>query len=156
MADPSFHVYQPQDRPVCEEIIRSQVGKYLAEGEEQDFKKFLDRLDTGDPQMRFWLVGDGEQVVGCGGLVIDGDRAKLSWGILRDGSLSKGFGRALLRHRLEFMKTNCPEIRSVLVDTAPLTEGFFAKHGFVTYRRQANYWAGKLELVAMELKLEAT
>jgi GNAT superfamily N-acetyltransferase len=149
-----FLAYDPEFRHACVEVVRSQVGSYLAPGEEDDFEDFLDRLEKVGGNTTFWVVRMNVDVVGCGGLTVEGDCATLCWGILRAGSLSQGIGKALLQHRLGWLKENHPDVKSILCETAPLTEGFFAKHGFKTYLRKPRYWGGELELVAMELSLD--
>lgn len=149
-----FLPYDPDFRQACTAIIGSQIGSYLAPGEEVDFQHFLDDLQNEDSNTTFWVVRAKGEITGCGGLRLEGECATLCWGILKAGSLSKGIGKALLQHRLAWVKANHQEVKSVFCDTAPLTEGFFAKHGFKTYFRKPNYWGGELELIAMELSLD--
>jgi len=145
-----FRDYEPAYREECRAIIASQVGSYLAPGEEKDFDTFLDEIESGADDTYFCVAISEGRVIGCGGVQISGEEANLSWGILRAGELSKGFGRALLEHRLEWVRTNRPMVKVISCHTAPKTEGFFEKFGFVVVRRQANYWGGVLELVVME------
>ena len=147
----TFRCYQPADRETCRQIIASQIGSYLASGEERDFEWFLDQVESGQHPIVFWLAERNGEVIGCCGLWMEDDIATLCWGVLRAGELSKGFGKEMLLHRLEWLENSRPEVKSVLSDTAAATEGFFAKYGFVTYLRLPGYWKGKLDLVAMEL-----
>jgi len=157
-----FRAYKPSDREACEAIIESQVGTYLARGEEEEFRTFLDKVDARPVGVYcniYFCVGvDEDTPIGCGGVIFDDEHetATLCWGILLAGQLSKGFGRRLLMHRLHLIIELHPEIKSIFCDTAPLTEEFFAKHGFVAYYREPNYWAGTLGLVAMERSLDGT
>jgi GNAT superfamily N-acetyltransferase len=150
----SFRLYQAKDRTTCREIIHSQVGDFLAPGEDKDFEDVLDRLDSGDANFYYWIGSvDGEDVA-CGGVQVDDETAQIKWGIVKRGHLRKRFGRKLLEHRLGWLRINRPEVKSVFCDTAPRTEGFFARHGFATYFKKPKYWAGQLDLIAMELSLD--
>ena len=144
-----FKPYRPEDRETCGAIIRAQVGAYLAPGEEEDFERFLDAIERNSQGVHFWLATKNGRAVGCAGLSINDDEARLLWGILAPGALGKGFGQQMLDFRMEWIKANHPQLTSALCHTAPLTEGFFAKNGFEVLRRQAKYWGGELELVVM-------
>jgi [ribosomal protein S18]-alanine N-acetyltransferase len=135
-------------------IVRSQVGSYLAPGEEKGFEGFLDSVEQARRATYFVVATFEGEAIGCGGIVVTDDCATLAWGILKAGCLSRGFGNALLHHRIEWVRAHHPQVMSVLSDTAPLTEGFFAKNGFDTYYREEKYWAGQIDLVAMELSID--
>jgi len=149
VAELEFRPYKAEDRETCRAIIAGHVGSYLAVGEDADFERFLDQLEANSESLVFWLATLDGQAVGCAGLSISGDEARLLWGILDRRELGKGYGQKMLDLRMDWIRKNHPEIKSVLCHTAPLTEGFFAKNGFETFHRQANYWGGELDLVAM-------
>lgn len=156
MPDLTFRPYESSDREACRAIFKSHLGTYFAPGEKEEFDEFLSSLGAicPDDDLHYW-VGciDGRPVM-CGGAFIREDCASLIWGILQSGLLGKGLGKSLLLHRINWIKENRPAVRSIFGNTAPLTEGFFAKHGFIPYHREPNYWGGELELVAMELSLD--
>ena len=136
-------------------IFDAHVGSYFATGESTDFEQFLIGLDGGeaDGDIHYWVGFVEERPAACGGVEVKGETASLIWGMIRTDVLGIGLGRALLVHRLNWIKTTRPQVKKVLANTAPLTEGFFAHHGFRTYRREHGYWGGEIDLAAMELSL---
>lgn len=154
MPDLQLRPYSLLDRNACREIIRSQIGSYLADGEDKDYEWFLDKVEEGIADIYFCIAVNGDETIGCGGVWIEDEIATLCWGILKAGHLSKGVGKSLLQHRLAWVRENRSQVKSILCDTAPKTEGFFAKFGFVPYFRKPAYWGGSLELVAMELTFD--
>ena len=151
----AFRIYNPADRPECMAIFSEHLGTYFAAGEAGDFQAFLDAVEaaSGSQSLGFWLGMSGDRVVAFGGVSCNGAEASLNWGVVQRSQLRRGIGDKLIRHRISWIKTNHPEVKTLLCDTAPRTEGFFAKHGFITYRRVPNYWGGEIELVAMKLLL---
>jgi hypothetical protein len=58
-----IRMYQPEDKPACIEIFKSNQPRFFADDELEEFVSFLDEL----PCPYLCLVHD-ETVVGCGGL----------------------------------------------------------------------------------------
>lgn len=167
----SFRPYEKADRPECLAIVAEHVGTYFAVGEQPDFESFLDSFEEADlgvasaarphrpserslEDRRFWVGLENGRIVAFGGVLCKEVTASLAWGVVRNDHIGSGVGPKLLGHRIEWLRENRPEVKSIFSDTAPKTEGFFAKHGFVAYHREPNYWGGELELVAMELSLD--
>jgi N-acetylglutamate synthase-like GNAT family acetyltransferase len=146
------------------------MSEIISPGERAALESLLDSLEEADLEeasavrphrpaaisgdRRLWVGSKDGRIVAFGGVLCNGATASLAWGVVRNGHIGSGIGHKLLEHRIEWVKNNRPEIKSIFCDTAPKTEGFFARHGFVAYHREANYWGGELELVAMELSLD--
>lgn len=156
MAELLISEYQPADRQELDPLFRAHLGGYLSANEGEDITRFLDHLDASisDPsKVRYWVGrSEGRMVMG-GGLEFHGDVAYLLWGIALVDEIGKGWGKAMLLHRLAVVR-QMPSIGSVFCDTAPRTEGFFLKHGFVTKATQPNFWGGDVDYVGMELSLD--
>ncbi len=155
-----FRLYEAGDLEACRSVLLSNVGPFFAEGEREEIEDVLRRLTefaAGAPDRdedSVWWVGEVEgRVVAMGGLEREGETVWLCWGTVHRDAQGRGYGSALLRHRLDEAPRLWPDARTALSWTAPATEGFYARFGFVTKERRPAYWGGELDLVVMELPL---
>lgn len=149
--------YGPEHRDAVLEIFASNEGTFFEPAERAELEKFLDAVEglaDWEEETVYWVGLIDGTVVASGGLEILGECAFLCWGAVRADLHGTGLGAQVLLHRLDWVRRERPGVKSIFCDTAPKTEGFFARYGFVTGHRRPNHWAGVLELVAMELSLD--
>jgi [ribosomal protein S18]-alanine N-acetyltransferase len=143
-------------RPFCENdkiillnLLRLNTPDFFASEEEQDFIFYLDNESEN-----YFVVLEGEQVVGCGGfnLFPEEKTARISWDIFHPDYQNKGYGSALLKFRIEKIKS-LNEVDYIIVRTSQHAEGFYRKSGFSVMEIIADYWAPGYHLYQMEIHL---
>lgn len=145
--------WRPEDRDLGLELFDSNVPRFFAAQEQQDFLDFVDDL----PGPYFVLEDAAGQAVGCGGYAAaEGDPsvAVLCWGMVRGDRHRAGLGTVLLTGRLDRIAAD-PAFRSAAIETTQHSRGFFARHGFVQTRQVPDGFAPGMDLVEMTLDLEA-
>ncbi|MBO9664557.1 GNAT family N-acetyltransferase [Dokdonella sp.] len=149
--DEQVRQYRPQDRAACLALFESNVPEYFAEAERADFIDQLDNLEGP-----YLVVGNGGAVVACGGFQADRKDpsiAALCWGMVRRDLHGSRLGEALLVARLDLIATN-PAFESVVIETTPMSRGFFERYGFVAGRVVADGFVPGYDLVEMTLRLD--
>ncbi|WP_225770697.1 GNAT family N-acetyltransferase [Inquilinus sp. Marseille-Q2685] len=145
--------WRPEDRALGLALFDSNVPRFFAAQERQDFIDFLDALSGP----YFVLQDAAGGAVGCGGYeAAEGDPsvAVLCWGMVRGDRHRTGLGTALLTERLARIAAD-PAFRSVAIETTQHSCGFFARHGFVQTRQVPDGFAPGMDLVEMTLDLDA-
>lgn len=143
--------WRPADRDTGLALFDSNVPKYFAEHEREDFLAHVDEL----PGPYFVLMDADGTPVGCGGYAQEDDRpgsAALCWGMIHRDRHRQGLGDALLRFRLEKIAAD-PAFREANIETSQFSRGFFQRYGFVPTRRVADGFAPGIDLIAMTLDL---
>jgi GNAT superfamily N-acetyltransferase len=155
--------YQPGDIDSIERIFRSNVGHWFAANEWDDLQRELEnfRIQGDEPnkygwRMLFFVFEKNQEVIALGGYTFRGELCELSWGMVLADYHKTGLGKFVLQHRLAHIQENHPEIQSIVIQTSPAAEGFFAKFGFEVRLRQEMYWGGQIDLVGMELSFDGT
>lgn len=113
--------------PRCIEIFLTNQGKYFAPGELAMFRAYLenDRL-TQD----YDVIIEADLVIGCGGVELTQQgQVNLTWGMVHRKYHRKGYGTALLEHRLEKIAERFGNV-PIHIETSQHTQAFFEKHGF--------------------------
>lgn len=140
--------YQASDRAACIMIMQSHIPEYFQEHDLIDFENFLDRLPG-----RFFVVTEPDAgLIGCGGIALGrtaNTEAVLCYGMITHDRLHQGFGRELLRKRLDDFLPREPQVECIVVNTSQRTAGFFGKFGFSVVERQANGFGAGLDRVSM-------
>ncbi|MGK9231494.1 GNAT family N-acetyltransferase [Inquilinus limosus] len=154
MTDDSFRIrpWRPEDRPLGLALFDSNVPRFFAAQERQDFINFLDALSGP----YFVLEDAAGEAVGCGGYeAAEGDPsvAALCWGMVRADRHRVGLGTHLLTERLDRIAAD-PAFRSVAIETTQHSRGFFARFGFVETRSVPDGFAPGMDLVEMTLDLD--
>jgi GNAT superfamily N-acetyltransferase len=135
--------------------MRGWVGLNFGAEEEEEFDGFLSAaLDPGgqDEEIIFEVLDQGGDLVGCGGFEVLEACGYLCWGIVDRARPGQGLGSALLDRRLGLLRAW--PVSSVFSDTAPITEGFYARRGFETFFRRPDHWSPGIDLAAMELSFD--
>lgn len=144
--------WRPGDRDLGLALFDSNVPRFFAPQERQDFTDFIDAL----PGPYFVLEDAAGQAVGCGGYAAaegDASVAVLCWGMVRGDRHRAGLGTVLLTGRLDRIAAD-PAYSSVAIETTQHSRGFFARHGFVQTRQVPDGFAPGMDLVEMTLDLD--
>ena len=78
--------------------------------------------------------------------------AGLTWGLIRRDLHGRGLGTHLLAGRLDRIRAD-GRFTQVLVETTPMSRGFFERFGFAPLRMQADGFGPGYDLVEMSLTL---
>lgn len=133
----------------CLKLFDSNCPKYFLPDERADFESFLKQFSTN-----YLIIRDPEErAVGCGGLAANSsEEASLCWGMVDQSLHKQGLGELLLTSRL-LIAAEMKDWKSVVSNTTQLTEGFFARYGFVTEKIVNNHWGDGMHWYAMRLEL---
>ncbi len=144
-----FEEFRTEHLDACLQVIRSNIPEYFAEKEIPEFIRFL--MDSNDKYEVLLLDG---VVIGLGGIAANRKkrRAKLCYGIIHRDYHGRGFGKLLLKRRLEKIKS-LGFVEKVTVETGEGTYGFFEKHGFHTIRIDKDPLGIGIDFYQMELDL---
>lgn len=146
---PQFREYQLTDLPACLEVFDSNIPKYFAPEEREEFTTFL-KL----PSCVYLVLEEEGKIMGCGGyyLVRERQEAGLCWGMVRNELHGTGLGKLLLLERLNRIVEH-PKASFIRLDTSQHTFGFFEKLGFEVEKITPDgYWKG-LDRYDMKLLL---
>lgn len=146
-----FRPWREDDRETGLALFDSNVPTYFAAQERGDFIEFIE--DLPGPYL-IALDADGA-AVGCGGYAAHDKKpgvAALCWGMIRRDRHGRGWGDALLRHRLREIAAD-PAFRLVEIETSQFSRGFFARYGFVQRKQVADGFAPGIDLIEMTLDL---
>lgn len=144
--------YQPSDEVACLGVFNSNIPKYFAEGERQEYLRFL--RDKADRQTYLVLEQD-QEIVGCGGYYVKLGEGwgGLTFGMVEHSLHGTGLGKRLLLERLNRL-VQIPKVEEIYLDTSQHTAGFFERLGFITEEITLNgYWDG-LDRYDMKLALD--
>lgn len=136
--------YHPPDKERLLEILNLNVPKSFAKSEVEDFSFYLDHEIE-----KYFVAETGNQIVGAGGINYDedGKTGKISWDFINPDFHGLGIGSALLKYRLEILKTE--GLETISVRTSQLAFRFYEKHGFVLKEVIKDYWAEGFDLYSM-------
>ena len=115
-----IRAYTAADREACLGIFDSNTPGL--NGRDQ-FVQFL--ADPGS----FFVAEHNEQIVGCGGYAIEGETARLHWGLVHRAFQRQGLGRFLLFYRLREITRNSAVQMVGLTAPRPAVP-FFISQGF--------------------------
>lgn len=148
-----FRAWREDDRDDGLLLFDSNVPQYFAAQERADFIEFIDDL----PGPYFVALDAGGAAVGCGGYAAHDKKpgtAALCWGMIHRAHHGRGWGDALLRHRLDLIARE-PVFRTVEIETSQFSRGFFERYGFVRGRTVADGFAPGIDLIEMALNVAA-
>ncbi len=144
-----IRTYTPVDEEQLLVLLRLNTPKYFAPEEEEDFVGYLGK----HTDEHFVWEEDGK-ILGCAGCnwYPDSNDGRVAWFVVDPKTQGRGIGMGLLNYCLDQLKTN-PATKKIIVRTSQFAEGFFAKGGFVTERREKDYWSPGYDLVLMTIEL---
>lgn len=141
-----------------------QIRKYTS----SDFDKVLGLFDVNTPEyfspserkdLIFYLENELEDyfvlevensVLAAGGINYSQNQANISWDFVHPDAHGKGFGSAILKHRIQHIQSISQDL-VIKVRTSQLAFGFYEKNGFKTTNTEKDYWAIGYDLVEMKL-----
>lgn len=144
--------YVPGDFSSCLSIFESNVPRYFAPAEREQFVQFL---ETKDPLRYLYFVSTLEgAVVACHGLELDAtnQRASFAWGMVDRAFHGRGVGTCMTRERIKIAKET-PNVAEVVLSTSQRTHGFYARHGFVVTKITPDGFGPGLDCYDMRLLL---
>ena len=95
----SIRNYESSDQKFLIELIRSNVPRYFAESEVDDFAQYL----VADLE-NYWVLEVEDQIVGCGGVnFLYTNKARISWDMIHPDFQGIGLGKKLLNFRFNFL-----------------------------------------------------
>ncbi len=147
-----FRGWREDDREAGLALFDSNVPQYFAAQERADFAEFLDDL----PGPYFLALDADGAAVGCGGYAAHDkkpDTAALCWGMIHRERHGRGWGDALLRHRLDSIVEE-PVFRWVEIETSQFSRGFFERYGFAQRRTVVDGFAPGIDLIGMTLDVD--
>ncbi|GLP97588.1 GNAT family N-acetyltransferase [Paraferrimonas sedimenticola] len=141
----TFKPYTQAQLAGCMALFDSNMPKYFAPEERDEFEDFLKRFAEPDGYLTLW---NDEQLIGCGGIAAKQDYVVLAWGMIDSKRHGKGYGRSLTEQRLVQAQQQFPE-KEVQIETSQHSQGFYQKMGFHVTRVEADGFAKGIDLVAM-------
>jgi ribosomal protein S18 acetylase RimI-like enzyme len=139
-----------EDRDACLAIFDTNVPKFFAPSEREQFAAFLDVLPGP-----YFVAEHEAEVIGCAGFARNGDgSASLCWGMVRRAWHGRGVGTLLLERRLEAIRED-HTIESVIMNTSQHTVAFFQKFGFQIERVIPDGYAPGLDRYELRLPLNS-
>ena len=147
--------YRPDDRAACSAVFEGNTPHFFDPSGRADFAGFL---EAGPDD--YFVVTDGSEVAGCGGIFVTDDASRPPWGGLCWGRVANarhraGVGSFLLRQRLACLAETYSPLDAVLLDTSQHSRGFFARSGFKTVKVTPDAYAPGLDRYNMELSRDA-
>lgn len=149
-SDTSFRAYTPADRVACLALFDGNTPAFFAEVERGDFATFLDQEDKA-----YFVIEDGGRIVACGGYETEHDDAALAcfcWGMVARDRHRMGLGERLARERLARIAAD-PRYTGVILDTTPMSRGFFERLGFTAVKTTPDGYAPGYDRIDMRLDL---
>lgn len=110
----------------CLAVFNSNIPKYFAEHE---LNEFISWLDNGQTDM-YYVVRLNGKTVGCGGIYMDSEnnKAGFAWGMIHQDFHKKGLGKSFSQFRIEKIKELCD--LPIFLVTSQYTFEFYRKLGF--------------------------
>lgn len=139
--------FQDKYKTECLAIFKSNVPKYFAEYEYDDFSKWIDTEQAKD----YLLLEDNNELVGCGGTFIDDEKKEcgFAWGMIHQDHHGKGYGTFLSEYRINVLKQNSRY--PIRLCTSQHTKAFYERLGFETYSFKKNGFSEGLDRYDMRL-----
>lgn len=151
----TINSYLPEHKEQLLQIFTSNIPLYFAEHELKLFSDFLDNdaLHRGP----YWVILDNDTIIGSGGIALNKPtkytkvpHVIMTWGMVDNSRHKQGYGKELLRYRIEQAKKLFPELL-IALGTTQHTFHFFEQYGFKTVYYEKDHWAKDLDLYQMEL-----
>ncbi len=144
----SLHIrpYTADDFNVLVSLLEQNIPESFAPSEANDFRIYLkERLED------YFVVELDGILAGSGGINYSPDKCRgiISWDLIAPSQQGKGIGSALIKHRLNHLKS-LGQITEVIVRTSQTAFPFYAKHGFEITYTEKDYWAPGYDLVEMK------
>ncbi|MEZ4982851.1 MAG: GNAT family N-acetyltransferase [Saprospiraceae bacterium] len=142
--------YTDQHFEATIQVFQANVPEHFAQEEITMLKEYL-----VDGKEDYFVVLDKGILVAAGGInyTKDGTGGVLSWAAVAPNFQRKGYGTALVNHRVEFIK-NQNNFDKIICRTSQTAFEFYQKMGFTLQYTKKDFWAPGLDLYYMEMHLE--
>lgn len=149
--------YTPADKPGCLAAFESNMPRFFAPSELEDYAQWLDSLvarsapETGIDN--YFVAEENGSIIGCGGFYINRDKleATMAWGLISQAYHKRGLGRQLFLYRINLIRQLCPQC-TIILDTTQHSYPFFEKLGFSVTAITNNSYGEGLHRYDMVLK----
>lgn len=138
--------YESKYRAQCIRAFDSNLGRYFAPSEREEFIEFLDSLPS---DTEYFICLKNDRLLACGGLSKNQETGSLAWGLVHNDYHGQGIGTTLTDYRLSYLKANS-EVQVIKIETSQHTEGFYQKRGFVTTGTVTDGFGEGIDCVSME------
>lgn len=148
--------YTPLDKPACIAAFKSNMPRFFAPSELEDYDSWLDTLVTRSaPEAgidNYFVAEEHGRIIGCGGFHIDLEKAQatMAWGLISNAWHKKGLGRELFLYRINIIRGICPPC-TIILDTTQHSFPFFEKLGFRVLKITKDAYGPALDRYDMEL-----
>jgi [ribosomal protein S18]-alanine N-acetyltransferase len=138
--------YLPDDYTKVMEVFRLNVPQFFASEEEADLRDYL--KEHGES---YYVIEVKGEIIGAGGhhYPLPGV-GRLSWDFFRPEVQGKGWGRKLINHSLDEIRSK-KHVKRLEVWTSQQSYQFYAKFGFNVHRVEKDFWAKGFDLYHMEM-----
>lgn len=141
--------YTPAFREDCIGIFKSNLPKYFADEELEQFENFLDN----DTEENYDVVQSDGLIIGCGGIFFDKIKgeAGLSWGMVHADYHRRGIGKFFTQYRIDLLKRTYPDT-TFKIETSQHTADFYQKRGFKTVDIVPNGFSKGIDKYTMKME----
>lgn len=150
MSVATLRPFRPDDVAALLALLRTLTPIYFAPEEATPYAHYL-LHEVED----YFVAEQQGQVVAAGGLnyFLAERIARLSWDLVHPACQRQGLGRALVQHRLGWLRAHQPGVARVVVRTSQLAYRFYARQGFWLEETVPDYWAPGFDLYRLARKL---
>lgn len=149
-----FRDYQVADLEACLAVFDSNMPKYFAASEREEYLEFL---NDPDDRQQYLVLEQDKKIVGCGGYYV---ATNANWGGLSFGMVTRdlhgtGLGKKLLLTRLKRL-AEFQEVQEIILDTSQYIFRFFQKLGFEVLQITPNGYGNRMDRYDMRLFLNVS
>lgn len=145
-----FRPFAAEDLEACLRVFDGNLPDFFAPDERDGLRAHLMQVDG---RARHYLVIEAQgHIRACGGVTVEGDAARLTWGMVARDWQGRGLGARLLAERMALLARH-PAVRRVGLSTGPRTVGFYARFGFRVLRVVPDGFAPGLDCCEMEVAM---
>ncbi|MCT4583095.1 MAG: GNAT family N-acetyltransferase [Flavobacteriales bacterium] len=153
----TIRTYQKEDYAACMEILKSNTPQFFAMEEIPLFEEWLIAQEKGllayavSEKEYYYVLEDNDEIIGCAGylLVKNTNEIYLSWGMVNRRFQKLGYGKKLLKYRIDSISQHFPDKKIVLATTQNIAP-FFEKYGFKTTNIKPKFYSESLDRYEME------
>lgn len=142
----TFLEFTPKHIAACLALFDSNLGKYFAPYERDEYRRWLQRLPNEDSP--YFVVMADSKVVAAGGVALEHGIASLTWGMVNSDLHGQGIGEFLTHQRLAVISDRYSDV-PVQIDTSQHTQGFYQRFGFVITLLQPDGFSPGIDRVVM-------
>lgn len=142
--------FESKDKASVLQILQSNIPKYFAPEELEDFELYLEK------EMEDYFVMEiSRKIVGAGGInsFPKEKEARISWDMVHPSCHGQGIGRELTLHRIEHVQEK-RSFEKLVVRTSQFVYPFYQKMGFKLEYSKKDFWAEGYDMYYLSHKLQ--